>query len=101
LLAGPHTDRKALRRLQRSQLTVVAEGVETDGQRNLLADLGCDVVQGFLCSPALSPQAFGRWLLDHSANRASAMLRRIGRSLSTRQGEDARVSERPERRQVL
>ena len=64
------------------QLTVVAEGVETDGQRNLLAELGCDVVQGFLCAPALSPLAFGRWLLDHSADRASVMLRRVGRSLA-------------------
>ncbi len=67
---------------QSLQLTVVAEGVETDGQRSLLAELGCDVVQGFLYSPALSPHAFGRWLLDHSAERASLMLTRIGRSLS-------------------
>lgn len=67
---------------QSLQLTVVAEGVETEGQRNLLAELGCDVVQGFLYAPALSPPAFGRWLLDHSARRASVMLRRIGRSLS-------------------
>jgi hypothetical protein len=47
-----------------------------------LSELGCDVVQGFLYAPALSPPAFGRWLLDHSAERASVMLRRIGRSLS-------------------
>ena len=67
---------------QSLQLTVVAEGVETEGQRKLLAELGCDVVQGFLYAPALSPPAFGRWLLDHSASRASVMLRRIGRSLS-------------------
>jgi diguanylate cyclase (GGDEF)-like protein/PAS domain S-box-containing protein len=67
---------------QSLQLTVVAEGVETDGQRNLLAELGCDVVQGFLYAPALSPAAFGRWLLEHSAKRASVMLRRIGQSLS-------------------
>jgi diguanylate cyclase (GGDEF)-like protein/PAS domain S-box-containing protein len=67
---------------QNLKLTVVAEGVETDGQRNLLAELGCDVVQGFLYAPALSPAEFGRWLLAHSAHRASAMLKRIGRSLS-------------------
>lgn len=67
---------------QSLQLTVVAEGVETDEQRNLLTELGCDVVQGFLYAPALSPTSFGRWLLDHSAKRASMMLRRIGRSLS-------------------
>jgi EAL domain-containing protein (putative c-di-GMP-specific phosphodiesterase class I) len=66
---------------QSLQLTVVAEGVETEGQRKLLAELGCDVVQGFLYAPALSPAVFGRWLLDHSAGRASVMLRSVGRSL--------------------
>src|SRR5260370_9684584 len=67
---------------QSLQLTVVAEGVETDGQKNLLTELGCDVVQGFLYAPALSPPALWRWLLDHIARRASAMLRHIGRSLA-------------------
>ncbi len=67
---------------QSLQLTVVAEGVETEGQRQLLTELGCDVIQGYLYARALSPPAFGRWLLDHSASRASAMLRRVGRSLS-------------------
>jgi diguanylate cyclase (GGDEF)-like protein/PAS domain S-box-containing protein len=67
---------------QNLELTVVAEGVETDGERNLLTELGCDVVQGFLYAPPLSPADFGRWLLDHSAHRASAMLEQIGRSLS-------------------
>ena len=66
---------------QSLQLTVVAEGVETEGQRSLLAELGCDVIQGFLYAPALSPPAFGRWLLEYSAGRAGAMLRRVGLSL--------------------
>jgi hypothetical protein len=72
---------------QSLQLTVIAEGVETDGHRKLLEDLGCDVSQGFLYAPALSPPAFGRWLLDYSASRASDMLRHIGRSPSTPPGE--------------
>jgi EAL domain-containing protein (putative c-di-GMP-specific phosphodiesterase class I) len=72
---------------QTLQLTVVAEGVETEGQRKLLAELGCDVVQGFLYAPAMSPQAFGRWLLDYSASRASAMLHSIGWSLSAQPNE--------------
>ncbi len=67
---------------QSLQLTVVAEGVETEGQRKSLAELGCDVVQGFLYAPALSPPAFGRWLLDHSAEPGQRDARRIGRSLS-------------------
>ena len=32
------------------ELTVLAEGVETEGQRDILGELGCDVVQGFLYS---------------------------------------------------
>ena len=72
---------------QSLRLTVVAEGVETEGQRALLTELGCDVVQGFIYAPALSPTAFGRWLLDHSAARASTMLRRFGRLPA--QGADA------------
>ncbi|MDP1584752.1 MAG: EAL domain-containing protein [Bradyrhizobium sp.] len=67
---------------QSLHLTVVAEGVETEGQRTWLAELGCDVVQGFLYAPALSPPALGRWLLEHSASRASAMLRIVGKSLA-------------------
>ncbi|UWU79280.1 EAL domain-containing protein [Bradyrhizobium huanghuaihaiense] len=58
-------------------MTVVAEGVETEGQRRTLAELGCDVVQGFLYAPALAPAAFERWLIEHCAEQARAMLRRL------------------------
>ncbi|WP_407174915.1 EAL domain-containing protein [Bradyrhizobium sp. STM 3562] len=71
---------------QSLHLTVVAEGVETEEQRNLLSELGCDAVQGFLYAPALSPAAFGRWLVDYSARQASEMLKRIGRALSAQAG---------------
>jgi diguanylate cyclase (GGDEF)-like protein/PAS domain S-box-containing protein len=60
---------------QSLKMAVVAEGVETEGQRKLLADLGCDVVQGYLCAPAMSPEAFERWLLDHVAEQARMMRR--------------------------
>jgi diguanylate cyclase (GGDEF)-like protein/PAS domain S-box-containing protein len=58
-------------------MTVVAEGVETEGQRRTLAELGCDVVQGFLYAPALAPVAFERWLIEHCAEQARAMLGRL------------------------
>src|SRR4051794_2542503 len=62
---------------QSLKMAVVAEGVETEGQRQLLAGLGCDVVQGYLCAPAMSPEAFERWLLDHVAEQARMMRKSI------------------------
>jgi EAL domain-containing protein (putative c-di-GMP-specific phosphodiesterase class I) len=37
-------------------LRVIAEGVETEAQRQFLAETGCDVIQGFLISPAVTPE---------------------------------------------
>ncbi|QHO73777.1 bifunctional diguanylate cyclase/phosphodiesterase [Bradyrhizobium sp. CCBAU 051011] len=62
---------------QSLKMAVVAEGVETEGQRKLLAGLGCDVVQGYLCAPAMSPEAFERWLVDHVAGQARAMRKSV------------------------
>ena len=67
---------------QSLKMTVVAEGVETEGQRDVLKALGCDVVQGYLFAPALAPEAFERWLLNHSVEQAGTMLRRLSQSLS-------------------
>jgi diguanylate cyclase (GGDEF)-like protein/PAS domain S-box-containing protein len=39
-------------------LTVIAEGVETEAQREFLARHGCDQLQGMLIGPALPAQAF-------------------------------------------
>ncbi|TXG82020.1 MAG: GGDEF and EAL domain-containing protein [Sphingomonadales bacterium] len=38
-------------------ISVVAEGVETQAQRALLAREGCDWYQGYLCTPPLRPEA--------------------------------------------
>ncbi len=47
-------------------LSVVAEGVETEIQAQMLADLGCEVVQGFLFTKALSAEALGARLASGS-----------------------------------
>mgnify|MGYP000706395915 CR=1 FL=1 len=43
-------------------LTVLAEGVETPAQQELLRQLGCDMVQGFLVSRPLDAQQTLEWL---------------------------------------
>jgi EAL domain-containing protein (putative c-di-GMP-specific phosphodiesterase class I) len=40
------------------KMSVVAEGVELEAQRDKLRQLGCDDFQGFLYSPAVPPAAF-------------------------------------------
>ncbi len=47
-------------------LTVVAEGVETQEQLQYLSSLDCDVVQGFLFSKSLTVSAFEELLVEHS-----------------------------------
>ncbi len=42
-------------------LTATAEGVETVEQLRLVRELGCDVVQGYLISPPLEPNALKGW----------------------------------------
>ncbi|WP_298213965.1 bifunctional diguanylate cyclase/phosphodiesterase [Acidovorax sp.] len=44
------------------QLRTVAEGVETQAQKELLARLGCDLIQGFIQSPPLDADAMKGWL---------------------------------------
>ncbi|MDH3669570.1 MAG: EAL domain-containing protein [Gammaproteobacteria bacterium] len=40
------------------KLTVVAEGVETQAQLDILSHHGCDIMQGYLVSPAVPPGEF-------------------------------------------
>jgi predicted signal transduction protein with EAL and GGDEF domain len=44
-------------------LTVVAEGVETESQAHMLKQLGCDQAQGFLYSPPIPADQLARMLL--------------------------------------
>ena len=45
------------------KLYVVAEGVETEGQLELLRDAGCDLVQGYYFSRPLPPEEFEKLIL--------------------------------------
>ncbi|RFC35623.1 MAG: EAL domain, c-di-GMP-specific phosphodiesterase class I (or its enzymatically inactive variant) [Candidatus Nitrotoga sp. SPKER] len=59
-------------------LTTVAEGVEDQETFNLLRDLGCDLVQGFLYSHALSDTDFINWYHQH----ISALHTSLGTSIN-------------------
>jgi diguanylate cyclase (GGDEF)-like protein/PAS domain S-box-containing protein len=43
-------------------MQVIAEGVETEAQRDHLLELGCTTGQGFLFAPPLEPEAAEAWL---------------------------------------
>jgi EAL domain-containing protein (putative c-di-GMP-specific phosphodiesterase class I)/FixJ family two-component response regulator len=46
------------------QMQVLAEGVETEGQLSLLAANRCDLIQGYLFSPAVPPEEFAQLLRE-------------------------------------
>ncbi|MDP3669756.1 MAG: EAL domain-containing protein [Telluria sp.] len=54
---------------QQLRQEIVAEGVETVEQMAFLRDLGCDQLQGYLFSPAVSAAEFGR--MQHEGQRLS------------------------------
>ena len=47
------------------RVQVIAEGVETIEQRDVLIELGCDEMQGHLFAPAMSEADFVAWLRIH------------------------------------
>jgi len=53
-------------------LKVIAEGVETEGQRAYLASIGCDYGQGYLFSRPLPPEAFVEYLREKGASGMGA-----------------------------
>ena len=48
-------------------LTVVAEGVETDGQREILLSMGCDAAQGWLFGRPMAAEALAGWIAAQAA----------------------------------
>jgi diguanylate cyclase (GGDEF)-like protein len=51
----------------RLKLGVVAEGVETDSQLEVLRGYGCESIQGFLFSKAVPPEQLQSWLMSTEA----------------------------------
>jgi diguanylate cyclase (GGDEF)-like protein len=52
-------------------LRVVAEGVEDELTRNLLAEMGCDKLQGFLVSRPLPDERLESWILARTGVRSA------------------------------
>ncbi len=68
---------------------VVAEGVETEGQRDLLVEMGCDELQGYLFARPMSATALGLWAMgdpDHSPLRFRESLYRDTQPMDLAEG---------------
>jgi EAL domain-containing protein (putative c-di-GMP-specific phosphodiesterase class I)/GGDEF domain-containing protein len=61
---------------ERLGLETLAEGVETQGEHAMLAQLGCGHVQGFVVARPMPVEEVTPWLADHRARLATAL--RIG-----------------------
>ncbi len=68
-ISSEHIVRAIIQLAHSLKLTVVAEGVETEGQRDMLELLGCDCLQGFLLGRPLPADAFEA-LLESMAAKA-------------------------------
>ncbi len=55
---------------QALHLKVVAEGVETEGQYQILRRLGCNELQGFLFAKPMSAKALGLWAMNDVGPRS-------------------------------
>jgi diguanylate cyclase (GGDEF)-like protein len=58
-------------------MRVIAEGVETESQRDFLLDSGCDEFQGFLVAPALDSLSFEKRLRQSREQAVPARPRRM------------------------
>lgn len=58
--------------------TIVAEGIETDAERGVLHDLGCELGQGWLFGRAMPPDAFLEWYRNLPARQRPSGAGKIG-----------------------
>jgi diguanylate cyclase (GGDEF)-like protein len=56
-------------------LKVVAEGVETEGQRQVLRSFQCDELQGFLFARPMTASALALWAMDAKGREAASEFR--------------------------
>jgi diguanylate cyclase (GGDEF)-like protein/PAS domain S-box-containing protein len=54
-------------------LECIAEGIETQEHLEVLQELGCQLGQGFLWSPAVSLEELERWMAERSPHAASVL----------------------------
>jgi diguanylate cyclase (GGDEF)-like protein len=54
------------------EIRVVAEGVETEGQREILRTMGCNELQGYLFAKPMSAKALGLWAISDVGPRTLA-----------------------------
>ncbi len=77
-LAGSERARSLVRAIVQMACTlglrVVAEGVETAAQRDVLLALGCDELQGWLFARPMSATALALWAADDDAHAGSAAM---------------------------
>ena len=71
-LALEPVDQARIRELIERGLEVIAEGVETESQRDYLRELGCRYAQGYLFSPPVEASAItARWRRCTSTSTAA------------------------------
>jgi EAL domain-containing protein (putative c-di-GMP-specific phosphodiesterase class I) len=57
---------------RRLGLRTVAEGIETEAQREVLIDLDCDMGQGYLFAKPMAAADWLRWMQDKLSPRVAA-----------------------------